>query len=576
MKKEENITDDGKLRQLAEKGLKEAPAGQDDLSGMSPKDMAGLIHELRVHQIELKMQNEELRRIQGELEDTRDRYSHLYDFAPVGYFTMDQKGLILEVNLAGAGLLGEERSFLIGDRFARYISPDFQDEFYFHRKRVLETRAGQTCELALKKRGEQLFHGRLRSIAYQDPRDNAIVLRTAISDISELKKAEEALRKANRELEERIEEATRDILEKNQQLDNMIEELREAQHHLRKSESRYKALFDYNPIQTMVVDTEGKITDYNLAKKTSGDRLPNAGDIMFKDYAGRYGVTMYEEILKTVQSGSIKNFNELAYGDKVLSLTMAPFSEGVILTTVDITDLKMGEKRIRELTHNLIMAHENERYKISRDLHDQVAQDLSWLRMALETLFDNQPPVSSQIIRKVGAISKSLGNAIQAVRDISYNLRPTEIDEIGLLSAISQHCEDFSENSGIEVDLGFSGTDQLNIDHDTEINLYRIMQEGLNNIWRHADTSHAVVRLKKFYPHILLDIEDKGKGFDVKEIFETMRREKRMGLRSMEERVRLLKGQMKIESQPEKGTKIFIKIPLQEEKSDSKEDHIDH
>ena len=88
MEKEESIIDGAKLRRLAEEALEEAPDEHGELSGISPEEMTGLIHELRVHQIELKMQNEELLRIQGELEKERDRYSHLYDFAPVGYFTV--------------------------------------------------------------------------------------------------------------------------------------------------------------------------------------------------------------------------------------------------------------------------------------------------------------------------------------------------------------------------------------------------------------------------------------------------------------------------------------------------------
>ena len=126
--------DDSELRRRAEEKLKEASRRSEELSGMSPERMADLIHELEVHQIELKMQNDELRRIQGELEKTRDRYSHLYDFAPVGYFTLTEKGIIQEANLSCASMLGVERSSLIGKPFSRFIFKDDQDAFYFHLK----------------------------------------------------------------------------------------------------------------------------------------------------------------------------------------------------------------------------------------------------------------------------------------------------------------------------------------------------------------------------------------------------------------------------------------------------------
>ena len=96
MKKDKKIAGESDLRRHAEKKLKTMPKAWEDLSKMSPQDLANLIHELHVHQIELEMQNEELRRIQGELEKSRDRYTHLFDFAPVGYFSVDEKGMVVE------------------------------------------------------------------------------------------------------------------------------------------------------------------------------------------------------------------------------------------------------------------------------------------------------------------------------------------------------------------------------------------------------------------------------------------------------------------------------------------------
>ena len=113
--------DDSELRRRAEKKLKETIRCSKELSEMSPERMATLVHELEVHQIELKMQNDELRRIQGELENSRDKYSHLYDFAPVGYFTTSEKGIIEEINLTCADMIGIERSTLIGKPFSRFI-----------------------------------------------------------------------------------------------------------------------------------------------------------------------------------------------------------------------------------------------------------------------------------------------------------------------------------------------------------------------------------------------------------------------------------------------------------------------
>ncbi|HAY38374.1 MAG TPA: histidine kinase, partial [Desulfobacteraceae bacterium] len=121
-----------------------------------------------------------------------------------------------------------------------------------------------------------------------------------------------------------------------------------------------------------------------------------------------------------------------------------------------------------------------------------------------------------------------------------------------------------------------AGLNLFNLNSDTEIHLYRLIQEGLNNIRKHADSDKAIVRLLGVFPNIILRIEDTGKGFDVKARELALGDEKRMGLRSMKERVNLLGGQMTIQSNPMKGTKIYIKIPFQEQNREAEKTHINH
>jgi two-component system cell cycle sensor histidine kinase/response regulator CckA len=186
------------LRQQAEEKLKEAPGDSEDLSGMSPERMASLIHELEVHQIELEMQNDELRRIQGELERTRDKYSHLYDFAPVGYFTLSETGTIEEANLTISSMLGLERSALIGKPFTRFVLREDQDIFYKHHQCLLEAETYQSCDLRLlKKNGYELF-ARLECTVVKNKGDDLRQIRAAVSDISDIKRMEEELLKARK------------------------------------------------------------------------------------------------------------------------------------------------------------------------------------------------------------------------------------------------------------------------------------------------------------------------------------------------------------------------------------------
>ena len=124
------------LRQRAENLIRQRP---EEVAKIPGYDIQRLVHELQVHQIELEMQNEELRRAQMEIKELLDKYLDLYELAPIGYFTLDQAGVILEANLTGANLLGVQMRFLIKKAFTSFVAPDFQDELYFHRRRVAET-----------------------------------------------------------------------------------------------------------------------------------------------------------------------------------------------------------------------------------------------------------------------------------------------------------------------------------------------------------------------------------------------------------------------------------------------------
>jgi PAS domain S-box-containing protein len=243
--------------------------------------------------------------------------------------------------------------------------------------------------------------------------------------------------------------------------------------------------------------------------------------------------------------------------------------KGVIVAVMDITDRKLAEEHIHTLTQQLMQAQENERQMISRELHDRVGQDLSTLRIGLDTLIDNQPGVLPETRQRVSELSKMLQDSIMVIRDLSYDLRPPSLDQLGLVRTILQYAHDFSEKTGLSVDFTSAGMDHLRLDFDTDINLYRLVQEGLMNIQKHADARHVSIRLVASYPNIILRIEDDGKGFDVKERLVTALNEKRMGLRSMEERVNLLEGKIRIQSRPGKGTKVLIEVPYEEKKSES-------
>lgn len=152
-----------------------------------------LIQELEIHQIELEMQNEELRRAQLELEQSRSRYFSLFELAPVGYFTLDKNGVILDANLTSAVLLGTEGMNLIRKKFFHFITPDSQDAFYLHCQKLSRTSMKQTCELKLKKKDGGEFYAELVITLDRDTQENREKFRITLNDIDERKRAQQKL-----------------------------------------------------------------------------------------------------------------------------------------------------------------------------------------------------------------------------------------------------------------------------------------------------------------------------------------------------------------------------------------------
>ena len=179
-----------RLRTRAEGTVSRNLSDREDICALPPDEVQQLVHELRVHQIELEMQNQDLRKAQIELEELKDKYLELYDFAPVGYVTLNKKGLILEANLTVVRLLGEERQSLIEMLFSRFVCKEFGDAFYFHLQRVFETQSKQTCEIKLAREDGTQIYAQLESIAAQDESGQFSRCRTIVSDITESKRAE--------------------------------------------------------------------------------------------------------------------------------------------------------------------------------------------------------------------------------------------------------------------------------------------------------------------------------------------------------------------------------------------------
>lgn len=348
------------------------------------------------------------------------------------------------------------------------------------------------------------------------------------------------------------------------------QKLKEA---LRQSEERYRVLFDNFIDAINIFSKDRRFLDVNKKLiQLSGYRKKELLSMKLEDlYPESIRPPIEEKIQNIIQGREVPVFETYFFtkeGKKIpveigVSVLKNCYGQETVFqgSIRSIIERKRAQEQVHILSQQLMKAQEAERQRISRNLHDLVGQDLSALKIGLDTLFDDQHEVYPAWSQKVAEFSEIVKGTIMTIRDLAYSLRPTNLDQLGLAKTIHQYCEEFSNSAKVKVDLFVAGIDDLEIDSDTEIILYRLIQEGLKNVQKHADATHATIRLLASFPNIILRIEDNGKGFDIENRLVSAVNEKRMGLKGMEERVAFLGGKIRIQSSLIQGTKIFIEIP---------------
>jgi signal transduction histidine kinase len=219
-----------------------------------------------------------------------------------------------------------------------------------------------------------------------------------------------------------------------------------------------------------------------------------------------------------------------------------------------------SQEAIRDLAGRLMTAQEEERRRIARDLHDDVSQELAAQSMALSALGDRlsdvTPPAMRDDVARLQARTVHLANAI---RNLSHSLHPGTLQHAGLVAALRGYCRDFEREHDLAVTFrGDGGLDAVSA--DVALCLYRVTQEGLGNVARHAGARHTSVTVGREHDDVILTIADDGRGFDLAEA----RHRHGLGLISLDERVRLVGGRLTIESQSQRGTELRIVVPLSE------------
>ena len=473
----------------------------------------------------------EQKRAEAALRESEERYRDLVENSHELICTHDLHGLVLSANPAAAAALGYDLDEFVGKKCIRDIlAPEVRHQFDEYMARLLKDGATRGSMLVQTMTGETRiweYYNSLRTEGVGAP-----VVRGMARDITEERRAQKALRE---------------------------------------SEERYRELFENAKDALYVHDLGGRYTSFNhAAEQLSGftrDEIIGKHFSNFvapgslKDVRKNFCKKLDEESETTYEIDLVRKDRRrvpVEVSSRLIYENGKPI--GVQGVARDITDRKRAQQALRTYSQRLIEAQEAERQVIARELHDEIGQVLTAVRINLQSLqrSDDKDSLLSPIDDSLVIVDE----ALDRVRELSLNLRPSLLDNLGLASALRWYVDRYARRSGIVADLKSDVEDGCRLRVELETACFRIVQEALTNVARHAQATHVSVRLTRVNGNLDLRISDNGVGFAVDELLNNSPSTSALGLRGMEERAVAVLGELRIDSSFMRGTEVSVLFPL--------------
>jgi len=345
---------------------------------------------------------------------------------------------------------------------------------------------------------------------------------------------------------------------------------------LQESEKSYRELFDGALDAIWVHDLVGNILKANHASGNltglSGEALARSN---IKDFLSRHSLQVARERRhRMVENGKglgkpyrQRIIRQDGRETTVMCTTRPIFSDGRLIAfqniAWDISEQELMQENLRYYMQQVTMAQEHERKRIARDLHDDITQSLLLVTQGLDMLSsDERPKLSNdQLKQHLENLRDQAVDALEAVRRCAHNLRPRIIDDLGLVAALEWLTDELAKNQGIDASAEITGQ-ELALAAEVQLLLFRIAQEALNNTRKHARASSVVLRLEFGDDSLTMTVSDNGRGFEVPRIIGNLAGIGKLGLAGMQERVKLIGGSLKIDSEIGEGTTITVRVPV--------------
>lgn len=417
------------------------------------------------------------------------------------------------------------------------------------------------------------------------------------AEIIERRQAEEALQRAHNELETRVQQRTEELAKVNEALQCEIAERKQIEAALRRSEELFRALSENAADIISVIAGDRAIRYESPSIKRLLGYEPeeligqNAFDYIHPDDRERVQKVFEETIATPGATRSAEfRFRHKDGAWRILesigkNLLDNPIIDGLVVHSRDITRRKQNEdekarllekvqkqheqlralaEQRRLLARKVILAQEEERHRVSRELHDEAGQALTALKVSLEMMLAELPPNADQVEefrffrrRMAGALALC-ETTMSQIRILAHDLRPAALDDLGLNLTLEGFCRDFVERTQLRID--YIGQELPTMPGEVEICLYRFLQEALTNVTKHARARRVVVQLEVQGEWVTLSVADDGQGFDHSTIKGPQHVVKGIGLLGMQERLESLGGCLKIETAPGKGVRLSATV----------------
>ena len=460
------------------------------------------------------------------LEESEARFRRLVSRLPDGVVIHKNRKIVF-VNNAAVEMMGVEGpEALVGHYIHEFLLPEEREYVDRRIQKLMEQwEALPLSKNHLRRPNGETFLAEVRAFPFEDGGEKAVLL--VVSDITEMERM-------------RVE--------------------------LEKNEKKFRLLAELLPAIVYIIDSKGQIAYMNpFTLEALGYSPEELRDIDFSTIIDQDDLLEGMKAFRSLDIGE-STYYELRVKDKggrqhwiAVWTTKTVMEDDVIGLGVamDITWRKEMERALKEHAHQLVKALEDERRRIACELHDEVGQQLIGMKFSIErALRHTQSPTARNALKDV---IQQLGNLTEQVRELSLSSRPAMLDNLGLLPTLLWHFKRFSERTGIQVKFNHTGLDEVNLPQPYAITVYRVVQEALTNIARHAHTEEVHVEVLVTNTQMILRIQDEGIGFDPEE---ALRDFQSSGLRGMKERVHLLSGHLDIQSMPQQGTVITATIPL--------------